>query len=243
MMTFRFGKRAAARSVLVAAACAALVATGTGPAEAATRQGWIGPTLPSNGTVFLHYSTVSNTPLYAETRVYSQLGTVVPAHDIGVQSRLFKSGVMCRINDYKYNSAPTNSFTDRTSGDCGTGSYNSHGFVSVWNGSTYVTYPTFPTDPLNFTAPAARSSSNAPADVRAESGRNARGQTYGSGVDNENVPDLIASIGTNGQVGYVKKSDLPTPASNRDAATNRSPRQVQLYDKDGVTVKGTFRIN
>ena len=240
-MSKRIMTRAAQAVAGLSMSLALGLSLGTGAAGAQTLSGWIGPTAPSNGIIYLHYSTISNTPLYAETRVYTQLGSVTPPHDMGVQSRLFKSGVMCKINDFKYNSVAANSFTDRTSGDCGTGSYNSHGFVSVFDGSNYVTYPTFPTNPLNYTAPPALTARGADSFTgKAESGTNSRGETFGSAADPDNSPDLIASYGTNGELGYVKASDLPAADPNSRAGQGSS---IPLYASDGQTVKGEFTIN
>lgn len=232
--------RKLAIAAVAASSCIALTCGATGLAGAATESGWIGPTLPSNGIIYLHYSTISNSPLYAETRVYTQLGTVAPAHDMGVQSRLFKSGVMCKINAYVYSPVSTNSFTDRTSGDCGSGSYNSHGFVSVWSGSNYVTYPTFPTNPLNYTAPTVRVA-DAKFIGRAETGVNGSGQRFGSAATTDDIPDLIASYGTEGQLGYVRNSDLPAPTSRSNNGA-RGATLIPLYSKDGRTVIGSFSV-
>lgn len=92
----------------------------------------------------------------------------MPSAFIGVRSRLFSSGALRVIKPYKYNSSPASSVNDPTTGDCGPGFYNSHGFVRAFNGTTYQEFVTFPSDPLEFTAPAAR-------------GTNEQGESYGSG--------------------------------------------------------------
>ncbi len=82
--------------------------------------------------------------------------------------------------------------------------------------------------------------------------RNARGQTLGTAGDSPNPaqdPDLIRAVATNGQTGYVLTSDLngPLPADPVEAAAitealDTSGRMIPVFDEDGVTVIGTFRI-
>lgn len=83
--------------------------------------------------------------------------------------------------------------------------------------------------------------------------QNARGQRFGSGLEARtpaDEPDLIASIGTNGQEGYVLKSDMrgiqpKTPAEAialSDAARKAGPREIPLYAADGITIIGSFRL-
>lgn len=57
---------------------------------------------------------------------------------------------------------------------------------------------------------------------------NENGMTYGLGDDPS--PDLVAARGTDGRCGYVRSAD-------RLAGTGA----VLLYERDGVTVIGTFR--
>jgi hypothetical protein len=223
-------------------------------ASAASVNGWIGPTPVVNGNSYLHYSTISNTPLFADTRIYTSFGYAVPAYTMGVRSRLFKSGALCVINPVKYNATSTGSLTGPTSGDCGPGSYNSHGFVLVDDGTDYQEFVTFPTNPLDWGGAAA-----APASAAQEIQQNSRGETFGSAesiTDDADLPDLILSIGTNGQTGYIKSSDIPaTPATKAQAASlpestdssgqrvrTTSAKTVPLYESDGTTVVGQFRI-
>lgn len=181
----------------------------SGVANADTRTGWVGSTGPVGGNLLLHTSTISNTPLFADTRVYTAFGNTVPSGTMGVRSRLFTSGALCVIKPYKFNAAPASSLNDPTSGDCGPGFYNSHGFVRAWNGSDYQEFITFPSDPLQFGASTARTS-EAPDSVS----RNDRGESYGSAenvTDDAALPDLVEAIGTSGERGYLRKADLTTP--------------------------------
>lgn len=126
---------------LAASACATLAAAvlataNAGLGNAQSQTGWVGPTLPVGGTVYLHSSTISDTPeLSASSVVYPSLGQMAPAFRMGVQPRLFKSGVLCKILNFTYNPTSVARLERATSGDCGTGSYNSNGFVSVSDGT------------------------------------------------------------------------------------------------------------
>ncbi|PZT97178.1 MAG: hypothetical protein DI630_22230 [Gordonia sp. (in: high G+C Gram-positive bacteria)] len=170
-----------------------------------------------------------------------------------MRSRLFKSGALCVINPVKYNATPTGSLTDPTSGDCGPGWYNSHGFVLVDDGTNYQEFVTFPTDPLEWGA------APAPAMASQEIQRNSRGETFGSAesiTNDDELPDLVLSIGTNGRTGYIRSADIPaTPTTKAQAETLpettaadgqrvRGPaaKTVPVFEADGTTVVGQFQI-
>jgi len=165
---------------------------------------------------------------------------MVPDFRMGVQSRLFKSGVLCKITPLQYNPISTSRLENRTSGDCGSGSYDSHGFVQAGDGVNWSTYVTFPTNPLDYVAPAplarATAPTTAPADLAA--GTNADGSTYGTAAgvkEATDIPDLVASYGSDGTFGYVKATDLNEVKNNSGS--------IPLYDRDGRTVIGAFGLN
>ncbi|MEN6389826.1 MAG: hypothetical protein ABFD04_05370 [Syntrophomonas sp.] len=83
--------------------------------------------------------------------------------------------------------------------------------------------------------------------------KNEAGQTYGSEIDAncpENAPDLIAAVGVDGTLGYVKSTDLngPLPKTPEEAIaiTKKNladiERKIPLYAVDGKTVVGSFNI-
>ncbi|OZD60819.1 hypothetical protein CH263_20225 [Rhodococcus sp. 06-1059B-a] len=232
---------------------------GTASAEALT--GWVAPAgANGNGVQFLNTSTIINSPnLTAESKIYSVFGQSANAGDIGVRARLFKSGALCEAIDYQYNFFSSPELTAGTSRDCGTGSYNSHGFTAVWNGTNaYSERLTFPSNPLNWTSPAASQARSAQAEPAIEEGTNANGQTYGRGdqvSEDSELPDLIAAIGTDGTVGYIEKSDLAGPVTSPEQARQLETREVNgvevlssgsrsvpLLAEDGVTEIGVFEI-
>lgn len=77
---------------------------------------------------------------------------------------------------------------------------------------------------------------------------NAKGLTYGSIVNSKRglEPDLVSAIGTDGTLGFVMTTDLypapPKSAKEALALNSRPSRDVPLYDKDGINVIGSFRI-
>lgn len=242
------------RRLLQRVGCAAAAASlalliGAGDASAATRVSWVGPTPPGEGNqVYLTTSTINNAPLLASSRIYTAFGNAVPTAHMGVQARLFKSGVLCQITGYVYNPAPANEFSTNTVGNCGSGSYNSHGFVKYWTGTAYGDFLTFPTGPLNYTVPAATARTG-PATPKTAPATNAQGQTVGSAenarTDSEQ-PDLIAAYGTKGEAGYIKKADLNAEDPNNpvEALTSAdpAPRTIPLYAEDGTTTVGSFTV-
>lgn len=81
--------------------------------------------------------------------------------------------------------------------------------------------------------------------------KNQNGQTYGSASDAtspESEPDLIKAIGLDGTEGYVLKTDFdgkkprnPIEALEQQRNAPES-RTIPLYDVDGKTVIGQFKI-
>lgn len=84
--------------------------------------------------------------------------------------------------------------------------------------------------------------------------KNKNGQTYGSAADAttpENEPDLIKAWGVDGNLGYVKSSDLygkrPKTPEEAIAKQNRERKEgdriIPLYESDGKTIIGSFKIS
>ena len=224
---------------------------GTGAASAATVTGWVGP---AGTTGYLHTSTIINAPyLTAQSKIYHSFGQSSPDGKLGVRPRLFKSGALCQASDYQYNFFTATELTAETEATCGSGSYNSHGFVALWNSSTntYNEYVTFPSNPLNWTDPAeasARTAGVAVTDADRKTGVNAQGQKFGSAATanaNEQADlDLILAIGDGGVVGFVKSADLNTaPAASPNSAKSATgSRVIPLWDREGSERLGTFSI-
>jgi hypothetical protein len=81
--------------------------------------------------------------------------------------------------------------------------------------------------------------------------RNESGQSTGSLADasiDQDAPDLIKALATNGAKGYVRSEDLigPLPKSPEEAIreqkTRARQRVIPVYDSDGKTVIGSFVI-
>lgn len=98
--------RTALRGVVCTAAIGAAVVAGTGVSAAQSQTGWVGPTAPIDGVIYLHSSTISDTPqLAASTAIYPSFGQSVPEFRMGVQSRLFGRAITfvqqrCSLSDH-----------------------------------------------------------------------------------------------------------------------------------------------
>lgn len=247
--------RTASKMMITAATVSALAFVGVPTASAETSTGWTGSTGLVGGTLYLTNSAVSNAPApVATSTAWTVFGELITPGNAGILSRLFKSGILCEAQGYFYLAYPVNTYSVSTSGaDCGPGSYNSHGLQRFYSGSSYVDHVTFPSSPLDFPAPGARSA-EAP-----EPSINERGQTVGTaeGVENDaDLPDLIAAQGSNGEVGYVKKTDLVAPELSKEqvlslpqttladgtVAFHEPARTIAVYEEDGVTQTGTFTV-
>jgi hypothetical protein len=167
----------------------------------------------------------------------------VPQGVIGSKARLFREGALCSATDYQFNLFNTSSQTATSTRDCGPGFYNSHGFVAVWpSGGNMSEYVTFPSDPLQYPAPAALAAPRADGDAARAQGTNPDGESYGTGeaaqADAE-LPDLVSAIGTDGELGYVRSDDLV--GSVVDAAATPAPRTIPLLSQTGDPI-GSFQI-
>lgn len=80
---------------------------------------------------------------------------------------------------------------------------------------------------------------------------NKNGQTYGPNIYDTNImPELIATYGDDGVLGYIKLKDLideeNAPRTPEEALEYQSKRTNQkrlpLYDKDGVNIVSYFSL-
>lgn len=226
-------------ATVLAAAAAGLTFCGPGVALAESQTGWTGPTPPESGTIYLHDSTISNTPLFASSNIRTAFGGTVPDHYMGVNARLFKSGILCKSTGYVYNTSTSSTLTATTSGDCGSGSYNSNGYVRAWNGTSFAEFVTFPTNALNYSTPSASPETAAVATT--ETRRD--GKSYGSaeGKTTAQSPDFIAAYGDHGRVGYIAKTTLDDPPASPRQARNEHLRAIDVVDQNGNPID-TFTI-
>ena len=253
------------KKTLVSAAIATAAALSTalsGQASSQVVSGWIGPTGTVGGYSYLHQSTIDNgNGIKASSKIYTVDGRSAPPAYMGVRARLFKSGSLCELVDFKYNTKSVGTWTVATPGaGCGTGSYNSHGFVSAFDPDNgYSDFVTFPTNPVNWTAPAAAAKATATA-APTDRKTNERGQTYGSGENaktDSDLPDLVSAIADNGRTGYIKATELTRSKALAPQEARRLPvtavpggqtaysapaRSVPVYNTDGVTQIGSFTI-
>lgn len=71
---------------------------------------------------------------------------------------------------------------------------------------------------------------------------NANGETYGSAV-NDRVPDLIVARAEGGKLGYIRVSELEfTRNLVRSDPDPNSVYNIDVYESDGETTLGTFRV-
>ena len=90
------------------------------------------------------------------------------------------------------------------------------------------------------TPPAPAGQSVVGADV--EYATNAAGETYGSPANGE-VPDLIPTFADNGELGYVRVSELDQERNlARSSADAEATFAINVYESDGETVVGELTI-
>lgn len=221
-----------------AAAISATLLTTPASANAETQIGWTGGTPPLSGTIYLHNSSVTNDGgLHARSKLWTSFGNTVAPGTMGVRTRLFKSGVICEVVDYVYNMSWTSSVESQSTTDCGSGSYNSHGFVKVFDGSQFKEYVTFPSNPINYTAPSARTSQIKDETVSTARSFTVDGQSFGPASQDRNSidrdPDFVAVYADNGRFGYARAEFVKT--AKRGTST-------PVRGADGKSEVGRFTI-
>ncbi|MCA1943627.1 MAG: hypothetical protein LDL15_08495 [Yonghaparkia sp.] len=71
---------------------------------------------------------------------------------------------------------------------------------------------------------------------------NENGETYGSAI-NDRVPDLIVARAEGGKLGYVRVSELEfTRNLVRSDPDANAVYNIDVYESDGTTTIGTFRV-
>ncbi|MFD6781124.1 ATP-dependent Lon protease [Streptomyces diastaticus] len=245
-------RRAHARAGLIGLLAAGLLGAFTPQAAAAAYSPW-GYYGPVKGYKYKNRAYISDSSrLYASTTAARNGSGNVPAGYLGALARLYKGSKLCASNGYSYTSGRANSFSVPTLGKgCGAGTYHSYGVTKAYNGNGYNAVYTLKSPSLSHRSLAPATPGRGAAEPAWP--RNAKGETYGSGLDArtpDGGPDLIEAYTTDGKAGFVRRAELedePAPASPREAIALQSKRagedrRIAVYDRDGTTAIGTFVI-
>ncbi|MFD4990326.1 ATP-dependent Lon protease [Streptomyces sp. NPDC058374] len=250
-------RRAHARAGLVGLLAVGLLGAFTPQAAAAAYSPW-GYYGPIKGYKYKNRAYITDSSrLYASTTAAKDGGGNVPAGYLGALARLYKGNTLCASNGYSYTTGPANSLSVPTLGNgCGAGTYHSYGVTKAYNGNGYNAVYTLKSPSLGHRSPTAGAATATSGQSAAKPAwpKNAKGETYGSGLDAttpQSGPDLIRAYTTDGKLGYVKRAELedePNPASPREAIALQSQRagedrRIAVYDLDGTTVIGSFVIS
>lgn len=181
--------------------------------------------------------------------VYVCDGKTVPTGYIGCKAKLYDStGAFMDQTGWDYN--PGNNDASYLNSDTYEETahnryFYSQGQAKLYDGFNYVTYTSNKT--ANF-APGRSATPSKLEDIQIQ--RNENGEIYGSELFLSEIgvqPDLIRSVGTDGTIGYIRAEDLDdgvhTPADAIIAMQNRQSRLIPLYESDGTTVIGSFKIS
>ncbi|QBJ96712.1 hypothetical protein ERC79_12585 [Rhodococcus sp. ABRD24] len=176
-------------------------------------------------------------------------GAEVDAFHMAVRARLFKGSVICQVVDYQYNATWAASLEIATSGDCGSGPYNSHGFVKTFSSTNgFQEHLTFPSSGIGYTAPTPALRS-APSEINPFT---KEGKTFGV-LDPEQSdavqPDFVAAYTNDGQQGYIRSADLNVPVASIDGLRSlpqnngvaKTPsRDIPVFAADGASQIGVL---
>ena len=128
------------------------IVTGAGVAEAGHAYGPYGYYGPFAGYSYRNQAGIHTTSsdVWASTWVENQAPANVPTGYMAAMARSYKSGVLCKVADYKYNSQPLSGMSQLVFGSCGRGAYSSQGITKAYNGNGYNAYWTFQSPSQNF---------------------------------------------------------------------------------------------
>ena len=193
------------------------------------------------GNTYSFFSRISNSTVSVIARGVINSSSNVQVGYMGIKGRAYdEDGVLVSANDWAYNDSSTKFFSYGTYYSASSGCYYAKSQVKLYNGNGYNTY-TCNATPYVYLVSRSLASVNV----------NERGETYGSELILSELGvevDLIKAVGDNGQVGYVKDSDLNIDSVDtlQDAMSymNNIPseRILPLYSEDGITVIGTFTV-
>ncbi|MCR4430337.1 MAG: hypothetical protein NUV45_04870 [Tepidanaerobacteraceae bacterium] len=177
-------------------------------------------------------------------------GGNVPTGYMGIKARLYNSDGDLKVSSrWVYNDEELAGFNVWTDEYTTSGDYYSWGQVKLYNGDGYNTYTTYKSPIV--TLGSSKFSLKKPREIPNYRYQvNEYGETYGSDAYADIIgeePDLVAATGIDGTHGYVRSSDLdpfPSPRTPEEAVAqnNLGDRLIPLYDKDGRTIIGQFRI-
>ncbi|MFC7471416.1 hypothetical protein ACFQVA_33725 [Actinomadura keratinilytica] len=204
-------RRTHSRAGLVGLLAVGVLATFTPQAAADAHSPW-GYYGPVKGIKYKNRATIADSSrLYASTTAAKNGSGNVPSGYLGALARLYKGNTLCASNGYSYTSGPANSLSVPTLGKgCGKGTYHSYGVTKAYTGNGYKAVYTFKSPSVSHRSLAAGAA--APGGGAAPAWpKNAKGETYGSGLEAtspRNAPDLIRAYTTEGKIGYVKRAEL-----------------------------------
>ncbi|GED61533.1 peptidase [Brevibacillus formosus] len=179
----------------------------------------------------------------------------VPIGYMGGQAVLYTSGGQLHgASDMKYNDEEVWGFHVYSPVSESTGKYYSQSRAEFYNGDDYdyFTGKKSPIMTINLNKGVLVDVEEADLQelmLEEEYDVNSKGETYGS-LLLENIigeePDLISAVGTDGVEGYVRADDLTPVTSIKEALEqtieNGEVRTIPLYDVDGETVIGEFKL-
>ncbi|GGH65438.1 hypothetical protein GCM10008014_44810 [Paenibacillus silvae] len=194
------------------------------------------------GYTYVYYSQSSDStspPYYAYTTIASKYSDEkIPAGYMGAQARVYDSNDTLRASGQtEYSTSEQLVFTVST-GTSTKGSYYSYGLVKMYTGNGYTTKYAYKSPIITI------KSLNSTPTYKV----NKNGETYGSGNLAATIgyePDLILAKNDEGIEGYVRAKELfPDYNSPEEAlaAENNNLSSINLYDKDGETILGSFQI-
>lgn len=204
----------------------------------------------ANGYNYEFTASVHNnsSSAWAFTNLSNEDSENVPTGYMGVLPRLYDSNsILKKSGGWQYNSTSASGM-GLSSGKIYTlGTYYSFGQVKLYDGNGYDTYDTYRSPIISHSG----SRINIENKIKFDAGYkiNKNGETYGLGISAITLgkePDLIAAYGIDGTLGYVRSADfeLENPTTPEEAKTNQNnrTRYIPLYDKDGETTIGSFKI-
>jgi hypothetical protein len=197
------------------------------------------------GHKYKFYAQASNdsSDTWAYTIINTSDGTTVPTGYMGAYAGVYDSSNNLKTSGSWYFNPVASSSCIQDSGLYATnGTYYAMGYVKFYNGSDYS---------KDYVTTKSPYISNRMAISAYEVNEN--GETYGCSGANAlaigEEPDLISSIGSDGTLGYVRATELylEEPNTPEEAVAisqqNINGRSINLYEKDGVTIIGTFEIS
>jgi len=212
------------------------------------------------GKSYSNYTSVNSTLIsgaYGSTTIKSNSGSVGEGCLYAHANLYDKAGNVIKTADWRHNSSSTTSFTNKTANGMKKGTFYTKGTTKVYNGNGYTTQSANRSPDLTISSVGGTGRSISPEEspdiILKNVGGNISSEELNERMHLYETKAMISAIGLNNTHGYVSLNDLydtqNEPKTLEEAIMYGKAKAIEeyrlipLYDNDGETVIGQYKID